>query len=54
VLSQRRAAAVKQFLVTVHGIDEQRLRDAGVGKQDPIEGLSPFAPQNRRVQFRGS
>ena len=52
-LSQRRAAAVKEYLVEVHGIDAQRLLDRGLGEQQPIEGTDPFAPQNRRVQFRG-
>ena len=52
-LSQRRAAAVKAYLVEVHGIDAQRLRDRGLGEQQPIDGIDPFAPENRRVQFRG-
>jgi outer membrane protein OmpA-like peptidoglycan-associated protein len=52
-LSQRRAAAVKAYLVEVHGIEAQRLHDRGYGKQRPIEGLNPFAAENRRVQFRG-
>jgi outer membrane protein OmpA-like peptidoglycan-associated protein len=53
-LSRRRAAAVKQYLVARHGIDAQRLHDEGFGKRHPIEGTSPNAPENRRVQFRGS
>ena len=53
-LSQRRAAAVKQYLVQTHGIDEHRLLDTGVGKQQPIAGTDPYASENRRVQFRGS
>jgi len=53
-LSQRRAHAVKEYLVKEHGIDPKRLRDTGVGKAQPIEGLSPQAPENRRVQFRGA
>ena len=52
-LSQRRAAAVKQYLVRVHGIEEERLKEVGVGEQRPIEGSDPHSPQNRRVQFRG-
>ena len=52
-LSQRRAAAVKQYLVRVHGIEEQRLKEVGLGEQRPIEGADPNAAQNRRVQFRG-
>lgn len=52
-LSQRRAAAVKHYLVQQHGIDPRRMRDIGVGERQPIDGLDPFAPDNRRVQFRG-
>ena len=53
-LSQRRAAAVKQYLVQQHGIAPQRLRSLGVGKAQPVPDLAPDAPENRRVQFRGS
>ena len=52
-LSRRRAAAVKQYLSQQHGIAPQRLRDVGLGERQPIEGLDPMAPENRRVQFRG-
>ena len=52
-LSLRRAQTVKQYLVRVHGIDEQRLKEVGLSKQQPIEGADPFSSQNRRVQFRG-
>ncbi len=53
-LSRRRAAAVKQYLAQRHGITPQRLRDLGLGERQPIEGLDPLAPENRRVQFRGA
>jgi outer membrane protein OmpA-like peptidoglycan-associated protein len=53
-LSQRRAQAVKQYLVRMHGIDEQRLLDTGRGETQPIEGADPHASANRRVQFRGA
>lgn len=53
VLSMRRAAAVKAYLVAAHGIDPQRLTATGYGKQQPIAGIDPAAPENRRVQFRG-
>lgn len=52
-LSQRRAAAVKHYLVQQHGIDPRRMRDMGVGERQPIDGLDANAPDNRRVQFRG-
>ena len=53
-LSQRRAQAVKQYLVRFHGIDETRLLDTGRGETQPIEGVNPNAAANRRVQFRGA
>ena len=52
-LSRRRAAAVKQYLALRHGISPHRLRDLGLGEREPVEGLDPLAPENRRVQFRG-
>lgn len=53
-LSQRRAASVKAYLIEACGIEARRLRDAGFGKRRPIAGTDPFAPENRRVQFRGA
>lgn len=52
-LSQRRATAVKHYLVQTHGIDARRLQDAGLGKRQPITGSDPYSAENRRVQFRG-
>jgi outer membrane protein OmpA-like peptidoglycan-associated protein len=52
-LSQRRAAAVKDYLVSVHHIDAARLKDIGYGLFRPIEGTDPVAAENRRVQFHG-
>jgi OmpA-OmpF porin, OOP family len=52
-LSQRRAQAVKRYLVAMHGIDAARLRAVGLGEQAPLRGLDPLAAENRRVQFRG-
>ena len=52
-LSQRRAAAVKEYLVSVHGIDAARLKDVGYGLFRPIEGMDPLSAENRRVQFHG-
>jgi outer membrane protein OmpA-like peptidoglycan-associated protein len=52
-LSQRRAAAVKTYLVQNHGLDPERLKPIGLGEGKPIEGLSPAASENRRVQFKG-
>lgn len=53
-LSERRALMVKRYLVQQHGIDPQRLKDTGFGKQRPIEGHDPHEALNRRVQFRGA
>lgn len=53
-LSVRRAQAVKQYLVRVHGIDAGRLKTVGFGKDRPLETKNPYAAENRRVQFRGA
>lgn len=52
-LSQRRALAVKRYLVASHGIDASRLRAVGMGEHAPLQGRDPNASENRRVQFRG-
>jgi outer membrane protein OmpA-like peptidoglycan-associated protein len=52
-LSQRRAHAVRRYLVTVQGIDPARLRAVGMGEHMPLPGSDPYAARNRRVQFRG-
>ena len=52
-LSQRRAYAVKRYLVASHGIDPARLRAVGMGEYAPLPGRDPYAAENRRVQFRG-
>lgn len=53
LLSQRRALAVKRYLVVVHGIGEQRLEAVGMGEFRPLDAADPGAPRNRRVEFRG-
>ena len=52
-LSNRRAAAVKQYLVQMHGIDAARLKTAGYGEYRLINEQDPQAAENRRVEFRG-
>jgi outer membrane protein OmpA-like peptidoglycan-associated protein len=52
-LSQRRAHAVKRYLVSTHAIDPTRLRAVGLGKFAPLPNHNPQSPENRRVQFRG-
>jgi len=53
MLSQRRAQAVRRYLVATHGIDGSRLQAVGLGEHDPLPGSDPLAGENRRVQFRG-
>jgi outer membrane protein OmpA-like peptidoglycan-associated protein len=52
-LSKDRAAAVKNALVTVYSIDENRLSIEGKGETEPVEdNTSPDGKsQNRRVEF---
>jgi OOP family OmpA-OmpF porin len=52
-LSQRRAQSVRRYLVTMHGIDAERLDAVGLGELTPLAGRDPLASENRRVQFRG-
>lgn len=52
-LSTRRAMAVKQYLVQLHGIEAARLRTAGFGEYRLINEQDPTAGENRRVEFRG-
>lgn len=53
-LSQRRAAAVKQYMVIRHGIPAQALAVVGLGKSMPLLPENPYAAENRRVQFRAA
>jgi OmpA-OmpF porin, OOP family len=52
VLSKRRAEAVRNYLVHRQGIHPQLLVPVGRGKFAPLIPENPFAPENRRVQFR--
>ena len=51
-LSRKRAMAVKTYFVLRHGIAAENLRPVGLGKEAPLNESNPFAPENRRVQFR--
>ena len=53
-LSERRAEAVRHYLMLNHGIPAQRLTTVGFGKAAPLDQFRPQAGINRRVQFRGS
>ncbi len=49
-LSQRRAEAVVDYLVSRHGISRDRLEVQGVGESSPLLSNDPNNGRNRRVQ----
>lgn len=49
VLSQRRADAVKDYLVRDSHVDAGRLETAGKGPTEPVDPAQPYAAVNRRV-----
>ena len=51
-LSELRALAVRRYLVSVHGIDADRLRPVGKGETSLHDPGDPAAAINRRVEFR--
>ena len=53
-LSEKRAAAVKKWLVTRGSVDPGRLTSHGYGMEEPIadNGTADGRQQNRRVQFK--
>lgn len=51
-LSQRRAEAVKEYLVKVHGVDPGRLITVGKGESELLDPADPASAANRRVEFR--
>jgi outer membrane protein OmpA-like peptidoglycan-associated protein len=51
LLSQRRAEAVKFYLVTAHDVAPARLRAVGRGPNDLIDEEHPQSSANRRVQL---
>ena len=53
-LSQRRAEAVKRFLVERFGLAPDTLVAVGMGKEDLKFADRPFADENRRVQVANS
>jgi outer membrane protein OmpA-like peptidoglycan-associated protein len=50
-LSERRAEAVKRYLIESLRISPENLTTAGYGKRDPKNKSDPFAAQNRRVEI---
>ncbi len=53
-LSLARAQAVKSYLVYRQGIAPEQLVVEGRGEDFPIDAHDPFAPRNRRVEFRAA
>lgn len=49
-LSMERARVVREALVR-RGIPRDGLRASGVGSSDPVQGLAPDDPANRRIEF---
>mgnify|MGYP003381150678 CR=1 FL=1 len=50
-LSERRAEAVKRFLVKNYKIAPESLISAGYGKKKMKNDADPYAPENRRVEI---
>jgi outer membrane protein OmpA-like peptidoglycan-associated protein len=50
-LSERRAEAVKRFLVARNKLPEDTVTAVGRGKTQPKNAADPFAGENRRVQI---
>jgi outer membrane protein OmpA-like peptidoglycan-associated protein len=51
VLSERRAQAVVQHLVSTYGVDEKALRPVGRGKERLRDATRPDSEVNRRVEL---
>lgn len=52
VLSQRRAEAVRDYLVSDLGVAASRLQVVGRGQEDPLDPANPTSGVNRRVQVQ--
>ncbi len=50
-LSQRRAEAVRNYLMEKHGVAGERLTIRGLGESRPLNGTNPYDAVNRRVTF---
>jgi outer membrane protein OmpA-like peptidoglycan-associated protein len=51
-LSERRAAAVRDYLIKRHGLTPDRLAAVGRGEYDLLAGVAPDSADNRRVRLR--
>lgn len=52
VLSEKRAKAVRDYLVQARGVDPARLRYVGKGEREPFDPSNPASSINRRVEFK--
>lgn len=52
MLSRERAFSIMNYLIDNYRINPLRLVPVGKGFSEPLEGLNPNNPKNRRVQFR--
>lgn len=52
VLSRERAFSVMNYLIDRYRVDPMRLVPIGKGFSEPLSGMEPTNPKNRRVQFR--
>ncbi|MDO8311034.1 MAG: OmpA family protein, partial [Sideroxyarcus sp.] len=51
-LSRQRAFSVMNYLIDSYRVDPVRLVPVGKGFSEPLGGMEPTNPKNRRVQFR--
>jgi outer membrane protein OmpA-like peptidoglycan-associated protein len=51
ILSERRAEAVKKYLIEKLHVSAENLSTVGYGKKHLLNTANPFAPENRRVQI---
>lgn len=51
-LSERRAAAVRDYLLRVGRLEADRLEAAGRGQEQPARPEDPWAAENRRVEIQ--
>lgn len=52
LLAEKRAIAVKSYLVEYHGIDPRRLVAVGFGEDRPANEIDPYSGENRRVEVK--
>jgi outer membrane protein OmpA-like peptidoglycan-associated protein len=53
-LSEKRARAVKDYLVTRYNVEPSRLKALGKGEEELLLENDPYAPKNRRVKIINS